>query len=107
MPVCRKCWPYSQDHSPKAAQAFGTFFFFLVGRRAGALGRGTDYDAGEQHSPASHPSLWEVPLDTALNLGHNQTGSVGLEVRRVLPCFVCVCEEGCGGVLAHPTFSAF
>lgn len=41
------------------------------------------------HSPASRPSLWEVLCDAALNLCHKETGSVGLEVRRVLPRFVC------------------
>lgn len=49
------------------------------------------------HPPASRLSLSEVLHDTTLNLCHNQTGSVGREVKRVLPCFVCMCEEACVG----------
>lgn len=40
------------------------------------------------HSPASRPLSWEVLYGAALILCHKETGSVGLEVRRVLPCFV-------------------
>ena len=77
------------------------------------------------HSPASHPSCFAGKFlqDSALNLCHKQTGSVRLEVKKVLPSTLSLslsvsgslslslslslCVSMCVGVSAHPTFPPF